>query len=242
MTRPPTTPPGTRLYAIGDIHGRLDLLVELRRRVAEDVARNPAMRHVLIHLGDYVDRGPESRGVIELLLDQPLPGVESVHLLGNHEDSLMRFLDDVSIGPSWLYYGGVATLASYGIDARHLVGGDARHLFGIQEELRRRLPSRHLSFLQRLPLSHVEGDYAFVHAGIRPGLPMQAQRREDLLWIRDEFLTSPVDHGKVVVHGHTISPRPELLPNRIGIDTGAFASGRLTCVVLAGERRVILST
>ncbi|MGH6960051.1 MAG: metallophosphoesterase family protein, partial [Dongiaceae bacterium] len=159
-----------------------------------------------------------------------------------HEDSLMRFLDDVSVGPAWLYYGGVATLASYGVEARHLVGCDARHLFGIQDEFRRRLPSRHLTFLQRLPLSYDEGDYVFVHAGIRPGLSLEAQIREDLLWIRDDFLASPVDHGKVVVHGHTIAPEPELLPNRIGIDTGAFASGRLTCVVLAGASRSILST
>jgi serine/threonine protein phosphatase 1 len=238
----PRAPTGTRVYAIGDIHGRLDLLRELHRQILDDAARHPATRRVLVHLGDYVDRGHESAGVIDELLDHPLPGFEIVNLLGNHEDSMMRFLDDLSVGPAWLYYGGIATLASYEIEARGQPWRDERELRRLQVELRQRLPERHLRFMQSLPLHHGEGDYLFVHAGLRPGIPLARQAREDLLWIRDEFLFSPLDHGKIVVHGHTITDMPELQSNRIGIDTGAFATGRLTCLVLDGEARAFLAT
>jgi serine/threonine protein phosphatase 1 len=238
----PRTPPGTRVYAIGDIHGRLDLLRDLHRQILEDAARHPAARRVLVHLGDYVDRGHDSAGVIDELLDRPLPGFEIVNLLGNHEDSMIRFLDDLSVGPAWLYYGGVATLASYRVEARGQSWRDERELRRLQAELRQRLPERHLQFMQSLPLHHCEGDYLFVHAGIRPGIALGRQVREDLLWIRDEFLLSPLDHGKVVVHGHTITDVPDLQLNRIGIDTGAFATSRLTCLVLDGEARAFLAT
>jgi serine/threonine protein phosphatase 1 len=235
-------PPGSRIYAIGDIHGRLDLLLELHELIADDAARSTAKRRVLVYIGDYIDRGPNSAGVLDLLLDRPLPGFEIVHLLGNHEDTLLQFPDDMTVGPSWLTYGGVQTLASYFIDVPPGSWRDERELRRLQGEVRRRVPRRHVEFMRGLPLTHVEGDYLFVHAGIRPGVPLERQERDDLLWIRDEFLRSPEDHGKIVVHGHTISEAPDQQPNRIGIDTGAFHTNRLTCVVLDGAGRTFLQT
>lgn len=240
--RTPSVPQGSCVYAVGDIHGRVDLLEALHDKILADAAARPAERRVVVYLGDYIDRGSASPQVIDLLLDRPLPGFESVHLMGNHEESLLRFLHDTSGGPAWLFYGGEATVASYGVDpnVRPPRGTDPMAI--LQEELLRRLPPRHLDFLHGLKLTHVEGDYLFVHAGIRPGVPIESQSPEDLLWIRREFLTSTADHGRVVVHGHSISASPENRPNRIGIDTGAFASDRLTCVVLDGTSRIFLQT
>lgn len=238
----PAVPPGRCIYAVGDIHGRADLLKSLHDKILADAATRPAERRMVVYLGDYIDRGGGSRQVIERLIDQPLPGFEAVHLLGNHEDSLLRFLDDSAAGPAWLFYGGEATVASYGIDPHLRPPRGEDPMLMIQTELRRRLPQRHLDFLRGLKLTHTEGDYLFVHAGVRPGVPLDRQAPEDLLWIRREFLTSTVDHGWVVVHGHSISTWPENRANRIGIDTGAFASDRLTCLVLEGKSRFFLQT
>jgi len=235
-------PAGTRVYAIGDIHGRLDLLRDLHARIRDDAREYPAPRRVLIYVGDYIDRGYESRQTVDYLLGRPLPEFETVHLMGNHERTLLDFLDDASLGPGWLRYGGRETLFSYGIEwDRDLVSGE-ECLLRIQKELREKLPAAHRQFFSGLKLTHVEGDYLFVHAGVRPGIPVERQTQDDLLWIRDEFLDSDADHGKVVVHGHSITDTPELLPNRIGIDTGAFATGRLTCLVLEGNRQSFIST
>jgi serine/threonine protein phosphatase 1 len=194
----------------------------------------------VVYVGDYVDRGDDSRGVIELLSAGPLPGFRSVHLMGNHEDIMLRFLEDASAAPLWIANGGDATLYSYGVPWRPAASeGDYDY---VQAEFRRALPESHLRFLRRLALSHVEGDYLFVHAGIRPGREIELQDAADLMWIRGEFLDSDADHGKVVVHGHTISPEPVLRDNRIGIDTGAVATGRLTCLVLDGSSQRILQT
>jgi serine/threonine protein phosphatase 1 len=240
---PAAAPPGTRIYAIGDIHGRLDLLTRLHEWIAADAASATAERRVLVYVGDYVDRGPDSSGVLDLLLDRPLPGFEIVHLLGNHEDAMLRFPDDIKVGPTWLTYGGVQTLMSYDIDPP--ASGalrDERELRRLQGEVRRRVPRRHVEFMRSMKLMHVEGDYLFVHAGIRPGIALDRQLRDDLLWIRSDFLESENDHGRIVVHGHTISEKPELRPNRIGIDTGAFFSNRLTCLVLDGVNHTFLHT
>jgi serine/threonine protein phosphatase 1 len=239
---PAATPPGTRVYAIGDIHGRLDLLTHLQALIAADAQAAPADRRVLVYIGDYVDRGPDSSGVLDLLLDRPLPGFEIVHLLGNHEDAMLRFPDDASVGPTWLHYGGVETLRSYEIELSSGDWRDERELWRLQGEVRRRVPRRHVEFMRGMKLMHLEGDYLFVHAGIRPGVPLERQERDDLLWIRSEFLDSRKDHGKIIVHGHTITETPELRPNRIGIDTGAFFSDRLTCLVLAGTSHSFLHT
>jgi serine/threonine protein phosphatase 1 len=234
----PRVADGTRLYAVGDIHGRLDLLREIDGRIRDDAAAARSARNTVIYLGDYIDRGDQSREVVDWLIDRPLPGFQRVLLLGNHEDSLLQFLTDVQIGPAWLAYGGAATLLSYGVKPP----STDREFVRVQEELRDRLPSRHLAFMRGLALCHVEGDYYFVHAGIRPGVPLDLQKQEDMLWIRDEFLLSRQDFGKIVVHGHTITEAPEIRRNRIGIDTGAFASGRLTCLVLQGEAWSFLHT
>jgi serine/threonine protein phosphatase 1 len=235
-------PRGTRVYAIGDVHGRLDLLEELHEQIRDHAREYPVDRRVVVHIGDYIDRGYQSRQTIDYLLGSPLPGFYMIHLLGNHERTLLEFLDDIAVGPGWLRYGGRETLFSYGIEwDRDLVEGEDC-LLRIQHDLRRALPERHRAFFSGLPLTHQEGDYLFVHAGVRPGVPLERQAPDDLVWIRDEFLNSTADHGKVVVHGHSISEQPVLRPNRIGIDTGAFATGRLTCLVLEGNQRSFLST
>lgn len=236
-------PDGTRVYAIGDIHGRLDLFDRLMARLAADAARRRPGRVVMVFLGDYVDRGPESRRVVERLLAGPpaegaLADAEWVCLKGNHEEYMVRFLTELSVGPAWLWNGGLATVQAYCGEA---VGTETDPA-ALQMLLSRALPPSHLRFLSRLPVLHVEGDYAFVHAGIRPGVPLAEQDPGDLMWIRDDFLFDPEPLEKVVVHGHTIAPIPEIRPNRIGIDTGAYASGTLTALVLEGtERRFIVS-
>jgi serine/threonine protein phosphatase 1 len=236
-------PDGTRLYAIGDIHGRDDLLERLLEDIATDASAAPAgTRRVLVYVGDYVDRGLESRQVIERLLDRPPEGFEVIHLLGNHEEAFLGFLEGKPIAFDWFRYGGLETLYSYDVP----IPRRAARPIDI-DALRRKavaaVPAAHVEFLRGCKLWHVEGDYAFVHAGVRPGVSLERQEADDLLWIRDEFLSSRADHdGKVVVHGHTICERPEVRANRINIDTGAFASGRLTCLVLEGEGRRFLHT
>jgi serine/threonine protein phosphatase 1 len=238
---PPAIPAGLRLYAVGDIHGRADLLQTLIAKVAADAAGHPGTGKRLIYLGDYVDRGPASKTVIDLVLDAAPPGIEVVALKGNHEEMMHRFLDDLSVGRTWMMNGGDATLESYGVETPSMFAGTAAFRQA-QAQFEARLPARHREFLERLRFSYTEGDYLFVHAGVRPGVPLDEQRADDLLWIRDEFLDSREDFGKVVVHGHSISFDPELRPNRIGIDTGAYKSSQLTCLVLEGMSRQFLFT
>jgi serine/threonine protein phosphatase 1 len=237
----PSAPPGTRLYAVGDIHGREDLLRRLRALIRDDADRRQAPHNVIVYLGDYVDRGEASREVIDLLVNEPLPGFESVHLKGNHEDVMLRFLDDITVAPGWLSFGGMETLASYGVVPPPPYADPAEFLEA-QRGLSERLPRAHLEFLRGLALTHEEGDYLFVHAGLRPGVALAAQRDEDLLWIRDEFLFSDASFGPIVVHGHTIAAEPVVRRNRIGIDTGAYATGRLTALVAEGTEWFFLRT
>jgi serine/threonine protein phosphatase 1 len=237
----PEVPAGTRVYAVGDIHGRVDLLRQLHELIHFDAYRRQAPRNVVIYLGDYIDRGTDSPAVIDLLLDAPLPGFTNIYLKGNHEDSLLRFLVDATIGPAWLAYGGAATLLSYGVRPPE-AATRREELARVQRDLARRLPERHRRFMAGLTLSHREGDYFFVHAGVRPGVPLEQQIEEDMLWIRDEFLESNAEYGKIVVHGHTITAQPDVRRNRIGIDTGAFASGTLTALVLEGTEWSFLQT
>lgn len=240
---PACVPPGTRVYAIGDIHGRADLLERMDALISADAAGAPA-RRVIVYLGDYIDRGLESAQVIDRLIESGNDGFERVFLCGNHEDALLRFLDDVSVGPMWLGNGGDAALYSYGVRIKADLPY-AERLAAVQADLRARLPQAHLDFLRALKRQHVEGDYLFVHAGIRPGVALDAQSDEDRIWIREPFLSARGDFGKIVVHGHTINSTlesPEIRTNRIGIDTGAYASGTLTCLVLDGETRRFLQT
>lgn len=237
----PRVPDGTRVYAIGDIHGRRDLLSRLLDGIGDDAAGASSTRVVAVFLGDYVDRGPESREVIDLLLGDPLHGFDVIRLKGNHEDFMIRFLEDGSLGDAWLMNGADATMMSYGVDF-YGIGRQGGTLAGIRTALIDAVPESHRDFLAQLGLVHLEGDYAFVHAGVRPGYALDEQRESDLLWIRHEFLNSLADFGKIVVHGHSIHAEPVVLANRIGIDTGAFHTNRLTCLVLEGEDRRFLHT
>ena len=239
--RMPKVPEGTLVYAVGDVHGRADLLEKMHAAILKDSLDVPAERKVVVYLGDYVDRGPASKKVVDVLLDRPLKGFERVHLMGNHEAFLIEFLNDLEAGPGWFFNGGLATLASYGVKVGKFDELSYEVLQRVQEEFKKKLPESHLEFYKTLDFSRTEGDFFFVHAGIRPGVPLDNQTDEDMLWIREEFLGCEDDFGKVIVHGHTITWEPEVKPNRIGIDTGAFASGVLTALVLEGREQDFLT-
>jgi serine/threonine protein phosphatase 1 len=221
-----------RIYAIGDIHGRLDLLDRMIEAIARD-AKEHEGDSLTVTLGDYVDRGPKSRGVLDRLLRSPFPG-DYVALKGNHEALLETFLADPRTGTHWQHLGGLETMNSFGVRAATLLGG--LDFDRASAQLGAALTPEHVKFLSSLKMSHTAGGYFFCHAGVRPGVPLDRQSDEDLLWIRDEFLNSDADFGKIVVHGHTPVVAPHVRANRINIDTGAYATGRLTCVVLEGER------
>ena len=238
-----SVPPGHAVYAVGDIHGRADLLEILLGRIAADAARHPEDRErCVVFLGDYVDRGTTSRAVVDRLLSDPLPGFGTVRLLGNHEEALLDFLDGRGGGMDWLSYGGLETLMSYGVPLRALPTDPGRAA-ELRAALAEALPPQHIAFYRSCTLYHLLGDFLFVHAGVRPGVSLQDQDPQDLLWIRDEFLrvNDPLP-GKVVVHGHTICDLPQDRGHRINVDTGAFVSGRLTCLVIRGSDRRFLST
>ncbi len=223
-------PKNHKLYCIGDIHGRLDLLLEAHQKISYDAANFNGVK-ILVYLGDYIDRGSQSRQVIDCLLEDNFPDFKKVFLLGNHEQVLLQFLwgKDASIARDWFQFGGLSTLASYGvrIDGIPTLSDLAR----LQTEFKTKVPASHLAFFEHLLLNYEIGGYFFVHAGIKPKIKLHRQRPEDMLWIREEFVNSDLFHGKVIVHGHTITDEPEVLHNRIGIDTGAYASGKLTCAV-----------
>jgi serine/threonine protein phosphatase 1 len=235
-------PPGVAVYAIGDVHGRFDLLQDLLARIVDDADRHADVRRNLIFLGDYIDRGPESRSVVEALLQDPLPGFATIRLMGNHEEAFLAFLDGKTDGLDWLAYGGLETLMSYGVSLRHLPRTEDA-VGTLRRSVAASVPASHIELLRRCALYQCVGDYLFVHAGVRPGVPLEQQTPADLLWIRDDFLRSKVPLPEhVVVHGHTICDFPQDRRHRINIDTGAFASGRLTCLVLRGAGRRFIST
>ena len=221
-----------RCYVIGDIHGRSDLLDRMVDAITRDIEQNPVPASLTVTLGDYVDRGPDSRGVLDRLAHNPFP-TDYVALKGNHEELLETFLTRPAIGPQWRRLGGLETLHSYKVPVADLMVG--KGFDEAAQALRQALPAEQSAFLGRLKLSQTVGCYFLCHAGVRPGVPLDNQRAEDLLWIRDEFLSSTVDFGKIVVHGHTPTQSPEVLANRINIDTGAFATGNLTCLVLEDD-------
>ncbi len=242
MLETPKTPEGTRIYAIGDIHGRADLLCELHTKIATDLAKRPVASGVLIHLGDYIDRGPSSKKVIDHLIEKPLTGLETINLKGNHEESLLSFYKNSEYGNNWLLNGGGETLKSYGIEVSDDPFQESLYLDEIHANFLNHLPETHLAFLNNLVLQHREGDYLFVHAGLRPGVALESQSDEDLMWIRSDFLFSDADFGFMVVHGHSPRSTPVVRNNRIGIDTMAYRSGCLTCLVLEGTERHFIST
>lgn len=235
-------PDGTRVYAIGDIHGCLDLLNDLHGKILADSADvPPSIRRVAVYLGDYVDRGPDSRGVIDLLLRDPLPGFNYVHLMGNHEEMLLEFLQHAHFGEYWLAAGGAATVKSYGIKIETRRSGLERYR-QIRDSLLQAAYPAHLEFLSRLRMTYELGNCLFVHAGIRPGTKLADQTPRDLLWIREAFTQSEADHGKIVVHGHSSRKKIEVRPNRINVDTQACDTKKLSCLVLEGTTYRFLST
>jgi len=232
--------PGLRLYAVGDVHGRADLLDALIGKIETDSADFEGDIG-LIFLGDYVDRGFQSRQVIEILLSERLEKYETSFLKGNHEDAMLSFVSDHTFGPKWAAFGGRETLVSYGIrpPKSMSLNGDWKRA---HTEFVAALPKEHELFLMSLPTSLQVGPYGFVHAGLRPGVPFAEQSDKDRLWIRDEFLKSSQKADVFVVHGHTPSDQPFVDNRRINVDTGAYFTGRLTAVKLEGDEVAFLST
>jgi serine/threonine protein phosphatase 1 len=229
---PARLPPGVRVYAVGDVHGRLDLLVDMLARIEADIAARPGPLPLRVFLGDYIDRGPDSARVIEALIDLQARA-PTVCLCGNHETYALRFLMDASSLSVWSRVGAADTITSYGLTYPFRSG--PRESEELRQAFVQRLPPLHRRFLESLPLTLTLGDYLFVHAGVVPGVPLCDQRRDDLIMIREPFLSFEGHFGKVVVHGHTPVETPEVRPNRINLDTGAFRWGRLTCAVFEAD-------
>lgn len=235
----PRTDSGERIYAIGDIHGRYDLLRRLLDRVGEHAQALPPSESLhIVFLGDLVDRGPDSAKVVDFLYDLQQSTDQVIVLMGNHEEAMVQALEgDTGVLQRWLGVGGAETLQSYGVrlpDARDDLRRYTRYL-------QASLPAQQVRWLRSLPLTARSGDYFFCHAGIRPGVPLPRQAREDLLWIRHDFVDDEADHGAVIVHGHTIERDVTIRPNRIGIDTGAYCHGILTALYLEDERQEVIS-
>lgn len=230
--RPSSVPEGVRIYAIGDIHGRADLLAPMLSQIEIDIALRPISRPIVVFLGDYIDRGPSSKAVLDLLTNNEF-SFETVFLKGNHEAFLIKFLDNSEILNDWRQCGGLETLISFGI--KPPINPAPHERAQLARSLGNALTTTHRRFLEALKLTFVCGDFVFVHAGLRPLAPIQNQEEDDLLWIRDDFLNWDKDFEKIVVHGHTPVREPDIRANRINIDTGAFATGRLTCMTIEGS-------
>lgn len=237
--RRPSLPAELRIYAIGDIHGRLDLLNELLARIGSDIALRPTVRPLYVFLGDYIDRGSASRETIDRLIEHGKTH-ESVFLKGNHELIAIKCLSDRGLFDQWLRLGGLETLVSYGVPAETLANG--KQIAELQSAFHGALPQAHFRFFRDLKNSFECGDFFFAHAGVKPNVELSRQKENDLLWIRGEFLTSKDDFGKIIVHGHTPTREIEVAPNRINIDTGAFATGLLSCLVIEGEELSVIDT
>jgi serine/threonine protein phosphatase 1 len=235
-----TVPDGVRVYAIGDIHGRLDLLDDLLERMDADNASRGDADTMVIFLGDLIDRGPSSAQVVQRLMELGGGSDRIRFLLGNHEEVFLKSLrGEAKALPFFVRIGGKPTILSYGIGEAEYGTADYPELL---EMLRARVPQAHVEFLAAFEDMIVIGDYAFVHAGVRPGVPLDQQEPGNLRWIREEFLNHDAPFEKIVVHGHTISDEVEERGCRIGIDTGAYASGRLTAMGFEGAERWILQT
>jgi serine/threonine protein phosphatase 1 len=229
---PGRLPRGRRIYAIGDIHGCLAELRQLYAAIADDIARRPTASALLLHLGDYIDFGPDSAGVLTLLAaGAPIPGVPTINLMGDHERIALDALSgDGPAATDWLHTGGQSALQAWGIPADTPRSG-----------WREMIPQSHIAFMQGLAQWHREGSYLFVHAGVRPGTPLDGQAEDDMLGIRQSFLASEQDFGAIIVHGHSASPTPVIRPNRIGIDSGAGCGGKLTCAVFEDDAVAFLT-
>lgn len=236
----PTGARGWRAYAVGDVHGRLDLLDDLLERIHADMASRPARKVLLVFVGDLIDRGPSSAQVIERLRTYQQRRVQTMFLLGNHEEVLLRILHgQADLITKWRWFGGTECLTSYGVDVDELTDATDEEALAV---VRRAIPREHVEFLESFDDSCRFGDYLFVHAGIRPGVELDQQLQSDLRWIREPFLFDDTDHGFIVVHGHTMRPEVEVRPNRIGIDTGAYRSGVLTALAIDGSSTWFIDT
>ena len=234
----PEAQDATCVYAIGDVHGRLDLLLQMEAMIAQDMARRGG-RPVVCHLGDYIDRGPSSAEVIEHLMGLPEDRPRRVFLKGNHEDMMLHFLDEPAAhGPKWFKWGARELMQSYGVEPPEDL--ETADWTALRDRLAARLPAAHLAFLKRLRLGFAWRGWLFVHAGLHPDHPAEAQTERDLMWIREPFLSSGRDFGLRVVHGHTVVEEAVIAPNRIGLDTGAYRSGRLTALVAEPDGRFAL--
>ncbi|OQM75276.1 metallophosphoesterase [Manganibacter manganicus] len=233
-------PDGTLLYAIGDVHGRLDLLAAMHHHIAAEIElalfEGKAADWRIVHLGDYVDRGPDSKGVLDFLVAAQKRDARNVMLAGNHDVGFLGFLEDPARGQLFLNFGGVETARSYGVELYSAPTLEEDHA-----DLLSAIPDAHMIFLRALDFSVIFGDFFFCHAGIRPGRPLDRQRIHDLIWIRDEFLDNDDNYTKVVVHGHTPASEAELRRNRINVDTRAYETGRLTALAVNGAKKRILS-
>ena len=225
-----SVPDGLRVYAIGDVHGCVHELEDLLEAIDKDAAGSSSEMH-LVFLGDLVDRGPLSADVIGLLRTGPLPADVAHFIMGNHEEVMIDCYEGAGDCEAWLKYGGVETLESYGLKRKAILDP----AFDVSKAMRAEVPAAHIQFLKSFQDFVRLGDYLFVHAGIRPGIPAADQWSRDLRWIRREFLDSSADHGSMVVHGHTIVPDVEFRRNRIGVDTGCYLTGRLSAVVLESD-------
>jgi serine/threonine protein phosphatase 1 len=234
LRRPkPRIPEDRRVYAIGDVHGRADLLSALVARIDDDLNSNPTVQPIQLFIGDYIDRGPDSRLVLDLLIERRRSHA-MIFLRGNHESYASAVLNGEPVLSEWMEIGGIATLLSYGVRPSGLTDPTSEQRAAMA--FAQAIPASHRRFFEGLALSFTCGDFFFAHAGVRPGIPLRTQHQRDLLWIRDDFLLHEEDFGKVVIHGHTPTMEPEIRQNRINIDTGAYATGRLTCLVLEGEQ------
>ncbi len=238
--RPSRTPPDCVIWAVGDIHGRSDLVDRLIQAIRADLSASDATRKVVVFLGDHIDRGLDSKGVLNQLCNLDADPELEVHFIrGNHEERMETFLTDPDVGPSWCDYGGRDTLASYGVDVRLTRNGPGG--WGeASAALAEALPEAHRRLLERQEASATIGDYFFCHAGARPGVALSAQDPHDLMWIREAFLDDPEPFEKVVVHGHTPSDTVVSDERRIGIDSGAYATNVLSAVRLEGEARLLM--
>lgn len=230
-------PDGIRVYAVGDVHGRRDLIEAMHDRIGEEIARDGVADWRIVHLGDYVDRGPDAAGVLDFLTSRIAGEPRIVALAGNHDVALIDFLAHGDRTQMFRRFGGNDTARSYGT---HVDFATAATAEAGRQALARAMPQAHLDFLSGLPRSVAFGDFFFCHAGIRPGVPLERQDPEDLIWIREPFLGHPGLHPKVIVHGHTPHDEAELMPNRVDLDTLAYASGRLTALAVDGRTKRLL--
>ncbi len=236
----PRVPPKQLVFAIGDIHGCLKHLEDLQQKILAYAANYPSYQKTVIYLGDYIDRGPAAKGVIDNLLGNSLPGFDTIFIKGNHEQMLLDFIETAGLGQVWFDYtnGGRETIHSYDVtEPRFFTDLDQT-----QKQFIAAFPDAHLQFMRGLKMNHIIGDYYFVHAGVHPGKPLDQQLNEDMLWIREPFLSSHNDYGKIIVHGHTIVAHADIKNNRIAVDTGAFWSGVLTALALHDDKREFLQT